>query len=170
MNKLIVFLLIAFLWYSLRSNTEYFKQETFKYMNDMYQLEKTQYNIGTIDVYFKGANYLNKVIVNNAISKKETFTFSGPTNTTITITDLIPNFKYPISVVSWGRDFTSSSDPTKSRYVGLFNQTACRLDYNTLGSGTLTLTNATTTNLGVASTSKLPSEETLVARIFLIYF
>jgi hypothetical protein len=128
--------------------------------------------LGTIDVYFQGSTYLSKVVVNSAVSTTGTFTFAGPTNTTITITNIATGFSYPISAVCWGRDFTSSSNPTQSRYVGLFNQTACRLDYNTSGSGTITFTNASTTNLGVAATTNLPAAptETLVARIFLTYF
>ena len=126
-------------------------------------------SLGSIEVYFQGSSYLSKVIVSSNIATTGTFTFAGPTNTTITITGLATSFTYPYSVVSWGRDFTSSSNPTKSRIVGLFNQTACRLDYDTTGSGTLTFTNATTTNLGCAAVTNLPAgpTETLVARVYM---
>jgi len=57
-----------------------------------------------------------------------------------------------------------------SRFVGLFNQSACRIDYNQT-SGILTFTNATTTNLGAASITSLPAgpTESLVAKIYLTY-
>ena len=53
--------------------------------------------------------------------------------------------------------------------MGLFNQTACRLDYDTTGSGSLTFTNASTSNLGCASVTNLPAgpTETLVARVYM---
>ena len=109
------------------------------------------------------------MFVNNYISSTSEYIFSGPTNTTITITDLNPIFNYPISVASWGRNFISSANPSKYRYVGLFNQTSCRLDYDE-DLGTLVFTNATPTNLGCPATNYLPSNtETLVAKILLTY-
>ena len=169
-NKNILFIIfIIFILYT-GLNVKNSNLESYKYLNNQLNLQSTNYKFGTIDVYFKGARYLSKVIVNNSISSKETFTFSGPINTSIKITNLIPEFNEPVSVVSWGRDFTKSSNPTQSRFGGLFNQTACRVDYNS-EDNSLIFTNATTTNLGVPSTSKLPaSTETLVARIYLIYF
>ena len=86
----------------------------------------------------------------------------------ITIDNLNSIFDFPISVTSWGRNFISSSNPTKYRYVGLFNQTSCRLDYDD-DTRILTFTNATPTNLGCPATNNLPSGETLVAKIFLTY-
>jgi len=128
-------------------------------------------NLGVIDVYFQGSTYLSKVVVNSLVSNTGTFTFATSPNTTITITDLSTSFIHPYSIVSWGRDFTSSSNPTKARMVGLFNQSACRVDYDTAGSGTLTFTNTTTTNLGCASIANLPAgpTETRVATIYLAY-
>jgi hypothetical protein len=72
-------------------------------------------------------------------------------------------------MISWGNDFTYSSTPTTARAVGLFNQTACRIDYN-YTNGILTFTNATLSNLGVPGYDFLPIEsEIKVASIFLTY-
>ncbi len=124
--------------------------------------------VGQIDVYYSGVTYLSKVIVNSYISGTNIFNFAGPNNSTITITNLNPAFSYPVSVISWGRNFYDTATPTTSRAVGLFNQTACRLDYD-YSSATLVFTNATPTNLGCPATNYLPGTETLVARIYLTY-
>ena len=71
-------------------------------------------------------------------------------------------------MISWGRDFRTSPNPTSSRAVGLFNQTACRIDYD-YAAGTINFINATPTNLGCPATNNLSSSETLVARIYLTY-
>jgi|688.fasta_scaffold172234_2 hypothetical protein len=131
------------------------------------------YKIGKIDVYYTGASYLSKVVVNDAISKKNIHTYSSGSsknlNTTIKISGLSSSFTYPVSVISWGRNFSSSSNPTESRAVQLFNNTACRLEYDTSGTGMLTIKNATMTNLGCDSFAKLPAnKETLVATIYLV--
>ena len=124
--------------------------------------------VGQIDVYFQGATYLSKVIVNSYISNTSSFTFSGPTNYDISINDLNTNFDFPISMISWGRNFISNSNPTNYRGVNLFNNTSLRVDYDT-GAGTLNLTNATPSNLGSANQTNLPSSETLVASVYLTY-
>jgi hypothetical protein len=72
-------------------------------------------------------------------------------------------------MISWGRNFNTSSNPTKRRGVNLFNQTACRIDYDEADGGTLTFTNANLINLGIASYEFLPQQETRVATIFLTY-
>jgi hypothetical protein len=125
--------------------------------------------VGTIDVYFSGTTYLSKVVVNNYISSTATFTFSGPTNTSITITNLNANFNDPISIVSWGLNFGTSATPTKRRMVQLMNHTACVIEYDSAGSGTLTLSNATLNNLGIASFDYLTTSETKVATLYLTY-
>ena len=55
--------------------------------------------------------------------------------------------------------------------VGLFNQSACKAEYDTASGGILTFTTATTTNLGCASIASLPAgpTETRVATIYLAY-
>ena len=111
---------------------------------------------------------MSKVVVNGYISNTPEYLFSGPSNSTITITDLNPIFTFPISVASWGKNFLYSSTPTQYRYVGLFNQTSCRLDYDD-DARILTFINATPTNLGCPATNNLPEEETLVAKILLTY-
>ena len=55
------------------------------------------------------------------------------------------------------------------RAVGLFNQTACRIDYDTENNGLLTFTNATLSNLGVPGFDFLPETETKIATIYLTY-
>jgi hypothetical protein len=125
--------------------------------------------VGVIDVYFSGVNYLSKVVVNDYISSTNTFNFSGPTNTTITITNLNASFDDPISIVSWGRNFGLSANPTKKRMVQLMNHTACILEYDTDGTGTLTLSNATLNNIGISSFDYLTTSETKVATLYLTY-
>jgi hypothetical protein len=49
------------------------------------------------------------------------------------------------------------------------NHTACVIEYDSAGSGTLTLSNATLNNLGIASFDYLTTSETKVATIYLTY-
>ena len=72
-------------------------------------------------------------------------------------------------MICWGRDFSTSATPTKKRMVQLMNNTACILEYDTSGTGTLSLINATLNNLGIANFDYLTTGETLVAKIFLTY-
>lgn len=122
-------------------------------------------NIGTIQVYFTGSGYLSSIVVSPNISNTPFFSFAGPTNTTMVITDLASSFTYPVSVLSWGRDFSTVSNPTNSRAVMLFNNTAIKFEYDT-SVPSLTFTTATATNLGV-QTPQLPITETLAATIYL---
>jgi hypothetical protein len=125
--------------------------------------------VGQIDVYYTGVNFLSKVVVNNYISSTPEFIYTTAKNTKITINNLNPNFNDPISIISWGRNFTINSNPTAKRAVGLFNQTACRIDYDSANDGLLTFTNATLSNLGVPGFDFLPPTETKVATIYLTY-
>lgn len=122
---------------------------------------------GEIKIYCSGNNNITKVVTTNISSKNE-FTFSSGNNTTILITDLLDSFNLPESVICWGRDF-SSNNSSKYRLVQLFNQSCCRMDYDSENQ-TLKLSNATCTNLGVTSSVYLPSSiETLVAKITVLY-
>jgi hypothetical protein len=51
----------------------------------------------------------------------------------------------------------------------LKNHTACVIEYDSAGSGTLTLSNATLNNLGIASFDYLTTSETKVATLYLTY-
>jgi hypothetical protein len=57
--------------------------------------------------------YLSKVIVNSYISNTSVYSYTGPTNTTITTDNLNAIFDFPRSVTSSGRKLYTSSDPTK---------------------------------------------------------
>ena len=123
--------------------------------------------VGIIDVYFTGNSYLSKVVVTPNVSDVQTIIYPDSPNTTITITDLQPNFSFPVSVVSWGKDF-SGLNPSKYRMVSLFNQTSCRIDFDII-QNTLVFTNATTTNLGCLSIMNMPTTEILAAKLFVCY-
>ena len=127
------------------------------------------YTTGTIDVFFTGVNFLSKVVVSPNISTISTFSYSGPTNQQISISNLSPTFTFPTSILSWGKNYLVSSTPTSSRCVGLFNQSSCRFDYDTIDNGKITFSNANTTNLGCVGTASLPSTETLVATIHITF-
>ena len=90
-NKNILFaLLIIFIIYTgIKVNVKESNLESYKYLNNQLNLENGNHKLGIIDVYYKGARYLSKVVVNNSLSTTETFTYKGPINTTIKITDLI---------------------------------------------------------------------------------
>lgn len=49
------------------------------------------------------------------------------------------------------------------------NHTACVLEYDTAGTGTLTLSNATLNNIGISSFDYLTTSETKVATLYLTY-
>lgn len=123
--------------------------------------------VGVIDVYYTGNSYLSKVVVSPNISSADSVTYTNSPNTTIVISNLQPNFSFPISAVSWGKDF-SESNPGKFRMNSLFNQTSCRIDFD-ITANVLSFTNATTTNLGCLSTMNMPLTETLVAKLFICY-
>ena len=115
-------------------------------------------NNAEIDVYFTNINYLSKVVVTNNISEQTTYLFPNSPNTTIQI-NVLPSFNYPSSIISWGHNFFDGGATKLHRMVGLFNQSACRIDFDETNR-LLTFTNASLTNLGVCSTTGLPATET----------
>lgn len=122
---------------------------------------------GEIKIYCSGNNNITKVVTTN-ISNKSEFKFENQNNTTILINDLLETFSLPESVICWGRDF-SSNNSSKYRMVQLFNQSCCRMDYDSENQ-IFKISNATCVNLGVTSSVYLPvSVETLVAKIIMLY-
>ena len=122
---------------------------------------------GEIKIYCSGNNNITKVVTTN-ISNKSEFKFENQNNTTILINDLLETFSLPESVICWGRDFSLNSS-SKYRMVQLFNQSCCRMDYDSENK-IFKIANATCVNLGVISSVYLPvSVETLVAKIIMLY-
>ena len=70
-------------------------------------------------------------------------------------------------MISYGFDFSVNPAISK-RGVSLFNQTACRFDFNFVDR-VITFSNATPSNLGSPSQDALTTSETIVATIYLTY-
>lgn len=124
--------------------------------------------ISEIKVFFEGKDYLKKIIVSDNLSSTKEQIFSTYPNTTFIVGDLLNTFKFPSSVVVWGRDF-SIKNSNKFRFVQLFNHSSCRFEYDK-DRNALLFTNASLVNLGISSCLTIPTDlETHVATIIITF-